>query len=138
NSLHHAHARSPDPRPTRRSSDLWLARSYYEQAHRHLEKALVAAKRATEIAPSFGFAWVRVAELEFSFGRTQRSARALEKGTELAPLNAAAFSLRGFVLSAQNSIGRAIESFERSMKLDGALGDAWLGRGLCFIRHGQD
>ena len=120
------------------SASEWLARSYYEQSRAKLEKALAAAKRATEISPSFGFAWTRVAELEFSFGRTENAARALEKGASLAPLNAASFALRGFVLSAQNSIGQAIESFERAMKLDGALGDAWLGRGLCYIRRRHD
>src|SRR5207248_1185384 len=116
----------------------WLAQSYYEQAQAKLENALAAAKRATELSPSFGFAWTRVAELEFSFGRTYDAARGLEKGTELAPRNAAAFALRGFVLSAQNRIGPAKQCFEQAMILDGALGDAWLGHGLCLIRQGQD
>jgi tetratricopeptide (TPR) repeat protein len=116
----------------------WLAQSYYEQAQAKLESALAAAKRAVELSPSLGFAWTRVAELEFSFGRTRNAARALEQGTLLAPKNAAAFALRGFVLSAQNRIGQAKESFEEAMILDGALGDAWLGHGLCLIRQGHN
>jgi len=77
-----------------RSASEWVAQSYYEQSRANLENALAAAKQATTLSPSFGFAWTRVAELEFSFGRARDSGRALEKGTSLAPLNAAAFSLR--------------------------------------------
>ena len=128
---------SADPSEPQSASE-WLAQSYYEQAQANLEKALAAARRATELSPSFGFAWTRVAELEFSFGRHRESAAALEKGTSLSPRNAAAFALRGFVLSAQNNIGQAKQLFEQAIALDGALGDAWLGHGLCLIRRGQD
>ncbi|HMC29152.1 MAG TPA: TonB-dependent receptor, partial [Verrucomicrobiae bacterium] len=36
-----------------------------------------------------------------------------------------------------NRIGRAIELFNRAIAIDGALGNAWLGRGLCRIRRGD-
>ncbi len=88
--------------------------------------------------PDFGYAWVRIAELEFSFGRTPRALAALAKGLALTPRNAQGHALRGFLLSAQNHIGQARESFETAIELDGALGNAWLGRGLTYIRQGQD
>ena len=48
-----------------------MAESYYRQSRSDLEKARAAAKRATELAPQSGFTWTRLAELEFSFGRTR-------------------------------------------------------------------
>jgi hypothetical protein len=50
------------------SATEWLAESYYRQSRDDLGGALEAAKQAAERAPNFGFAWVRVAGLEFSFG----------------------------------------------------------------------
>src|SRR5262249_13621072 len=58
----------------------WMAESYYQQSKIHLEGALSAARAATRAAPEFGFAWVRVAELEFGFGHTPAAAEALNKG----------------------------------------------------------
>jgi len=45
--------------------------------------------------------------------------------------------LRGFVLSAENNLKDAKNSFETAIALQSALGDAWLGRGLCLIKQGQ-
>ena len=116
----------------------WLARSYYLQSKSQLEPAREAALKATELAPEFGYAWVRLAELEFSFGRTRQALAALERGMEQTPRNAQGHALRGFLLSAQNRIGAAREAFDEAIALDGALGNAWLGRGLTHIRQGND
>ena len=78
-----------------------------------------------------------MAELEFSFGRVPQAKKALEQGLNLAPRNPAAEALRGFLLSAENRINEAKDSFEKAMALDGALGNAWLGHGLCLIRQGH-
>jgi tetratricopeptide (TPR) repeat protein len=102
-----------------------------------LAEALLAAKRATTADPEFGFAWTRVAELEFSFGRTPPAEKALAKGLALAPRNPAAHALHGFLLSADNNINAAKDSFEKAISLDSALGNAWLGHGLCLIREGH-
>ena len=115
----------------------WMAESYYQQSRGDLEKALVAARNAAQAAPAFGFAWSRVAELEFSFGRTPQALRALEISLNLSPRNAQAVALQGFLLSAENKIGAARDAFDHAIALDGALGNAWLGRGLCDIRQGR-
>jgi Tfp pilus assembly protein PilF len=115
----------------------WMAESYYLQSRHQLAEALKAANAAVEKSPSFGFGWVRVAELEFSFGRLAKALTALEKGLQLSPRNPQGLALKGFVLSAQNRPGEAITYFEQAMAVDGALGNAWLGRGLCRIRQGQ-
>ena len=45
--------------------------------------------------------------------------------------------MRGFAFASQNRIREAHAEFDRAIALDGALGNAWLGRGLCRIRRGQ-
>jgi tetratricopeptide (TPR) repeat protein len=114
-----------------------LAESFYRQSRSQLEPARDAARRATELSPDNGHAWVRLAELEFSFGRTRQARAALERGLRLAPRNAQGHALLGFVLSAENRIEEASRSFERATQLDGALGNGWLGLGLTKIRRGD-
>jgi tetratricopeptide (TPR) repeat protein len=127
----------PDSNPPQTASD-WIAESYYLQSQSNLPAALEAARRATEIDPEFGFGWTRMAELQFSFGRVPQAKAALEKGMQLSPRNPAAHALLGYLLSAENKINEAKGAFENAMAIDGALGDAWLGRGLCLIRQGKD
>jgi tetratricopeptide (TPR) repeat protein len=115
----------------------WLAESYFLQAHSQLEEALAAAKSAAEKAPEFGFAWVRVAELEFSMARTKAAHEALERGVQLSPRNAQALAMKGFLFAAENKHRLALEQFDEAIALDGGLGNAWLGRGLCKIRSGD-
>src|ERR1043165_4461828 len=114
-----------------------LGESYRLQAEGRLEQALVMARRAVERDGEFTFAWARLAELEFSFGRVNPAKAALARSLELGPRNAEAVALRGFVLSAENRIGEARKEFDRAIEMDGFLGNAWLGRGLCRIRRGQ-
>jgi tetratricopeptide (TPR) repeat protein len=116
----------------------WIAESYYRQSRADLNGALAAAQRAVEIDRSFGFGWTRLAELQFSFGRIPEAKDALEHGLVLTPRNPAAHALRGFLFAAENNIETAKRSFEDAMAIDGALGDAWLGHGLCLIRQGHD
>jgi tetratricopeptide (TPR) repeat protein len=115
----------------------WLVDSYRLQSQRDLEGALAAGRAAVELAPDFAFGWSRVAELEFSFGHSEAAQTALERSLGLAQRNAQAHALRGFVLCARNQIQEAIACFEQAMAIDGALGNAWLGRGLCRIQKGQ-
>jgi Flp pilus assembly protein TadD len=119
----------------------FLADSYYEQSRgvpgASLQAALDSARRAVTNSPDFSFGWERVAELEFSFGRTRQALEALNKSLALAPRNAQALALKGFLLAAQNHTGQAIGWFDRALAVDSALGNAWLGRGLCRIRRGD-
>ncbi|MGA3163394.1 MAG: TonB-dependent receptor [Verrucomicrobiota bacterium] len=115
----------------------FLAESYYQQSRANLAAALTAARKAVEKSPSFAFAWERVAELEFSFGHTDAALDALNKSLALAPRNPQAIALKGFLLAAQNRIGDAMQLFDEAIAIDGSLGNAWLGRGLCKIRRGD-
>jgi tetratricopeptide (TPR) repeat protein len=125
----------PDP-PTTFATES-LAMSYVQQPT-NLLAALQSARAAVAKSPTFGFAWERVGELEFSFGHTEAAKKALEESLRLSPKNAQALALRGFLLSAENHVAAAREAFEEAIHADGALGNAWLGRGLCRIRGGDD
>ena len=118
-----------------------LADSYFEQSRAvretSLQNALRLAQAATTNAPKFGFAWARMAELEFSFGNKPEALAALEQSLVLAPRNAQALALKGFILAAQNNPRAAREWFDRAIATDAALGNAWLGRGIARIRLGD-
>jgi outer membrane receptor protein involved in Fe transport len=113
----------------------WMAGSYQAQAHHDLGQALQMAQSAATKSPGFGFALERVAEMEFSFGRTGPALSALKKGLELSPRNAQALALKGFVLSGQNKISQAAQCFDEAIAIDGSLANGWLGRGLVKIRQ---
>ena len=115
----------------------WLAESYYLQSRSKLDEALKAARMAVSKSPKFGFGWARVAELEFSFGHVPAALQALDQALQFSPRHAEALTVRGFLLSAQNRIAEAQRSFEAAISIDGALGNAWLGRGLVLIRQGN-
>lgn len=131
------HPSSDIPRPATRLATELLAQSYHQQAKFHLGDALSTARSCVEQSPEFAFAWTRLAELEFGHGNTRRALAALDKGLSLAPRNAQALALRGFLLAAQNRTADALDFFEQAITIDGGLGNAWLGRGLCRIRLGQ-
>ena len=114
-----------------------LAVSYLQQSRFQLEEALESARRAVRLSPRFAFAWARIAELEFSRGNTRRAVEALEQSLSIAPRNAQAIALKGFLSAARNRISEATGYFEQAMAIDGGLGNAWLGRGLCRIRQGR-
>jgi Tfp pilus assembly protein PilF len=118
-----------------------MAGSYFEQSHpvreTSLRNALQLARLATVKSPKFGFAWERVAELEFSFGETKNALPDLERSLELSPRNAQALALKGFILAAQNQPKLARVWFDRAIAVDAALGNAWLGRGLTRIHQGD-
>lgn len=123
--------------PSPSTASEWVARSYYQQSRFNLPEALAAARAATTKAPNFGAAWVRLAELEFSFGRTAEALTALDRGLELSPRHAQGLALKGFVLAARGKLPEAMRFFDDAIAADGALGNAWLGRGLVKIRSGQ-
>jgi len=115
----------------------WMAESYYLQSRSRLGEARKAARAAVAKSPTFGLAWARLAELEFGFGNTGAAQAALGNALRLSPRNAQAFALKGFTLTAQNKIAEAIQLFDQAIAMDGALGNAWLGRGLCQIHQGR-
>jgi Tfp pilus assembly protein PilF len=125
------------PLPTPTNSSGWIARSYYCQARGQLDAAWQAARQATKLAPNFGFAWARVAELEFGFDHRRAARVALDRARALAPRHAQAVALEGFLALADRQPAAALEWFARALALDGSLPNAWLGRALAeaALRH---
>ncbi len=119
------------------SASEWLAFSIRQQREFKLELALASAQRATDLQPNFGFAWARVAELEFSFGRSGDAKSALDRALALAPRHAQALALLGFIQSARGDLAEAESVFDQAIATDGRLANAWLGRGLVRIRRGE-
>jgi len=128
--------------PAPRLTTEFMADSYYQQSRgdrkASLALALQSAKQAAAQSPQLGFAWARVAELEFSFGHTRAASDALEKSLALAPRNAQALALKGFLLAARGRTRQALKWFDRAIATDSALANAWLGRGLCRIHLRDD
>jgi predicted Zn-dependent protease len=125
------------PRSNWQTATDWMAESYYRQSQRDLAGALHAAREAVAKSPHFGFAHVRVAELELSFGNTDRALAALDLGLKQSPRNAQAHALRGFLLADQNKRTASLTAFDEAIAIDNGLGNAWLGRGLARIRGGD-
>jgi len=86
---------------TNSSPSQCLGFSYYAQSQHHLEAALKAAEQAVALSTNFGFAWERVAELQFSFGRVAAAQTALQQSLTLSTNNAQAHALSGFLLAAR-------------------------------------
>ncbi len=120
------------------NSSGWLARSYYLQSRSQLPAALNAARQAVKLAPEFGFAWARVAELEFDSEHRRAAGAALARARALSPRNAQAVALKGFMALGENRPHPALDWFDRAVALDGSLPSAWLGRALAEAQLGSD
>jgi Flp pilus assembly protein TadD len=113
----------------------FISRSYSAQAHRDLEAARAAGRRAVELAPELGVAHARLAELEFAFGQRAAALHELQRAYELSPRFPPAYALQGFILLEQGKSQLAKTHFDAARDLDAAFGPAWLGRGLCLMRE---
>lgn len=125
----------PGQRPP--TSTELLASSYHEQSRSRLEAARAAARQAVQQAPQFGFAWARLAELEFGFGERQTARTALDHARQLSPQNAHARSVQGFIDLEDQLPRRALDRFNEAITLDPTLSIAWLGRGLAHQALGN-
>ncbi|MDB6059831.1 MAG: TonB-dependent receptor [Verrucomicrobiales bacterium] len=119
------------------SSSGLLAQTYAFQFRGDLVAARNAAVAAAKIAPQFGFAHARLAELDFAFGERKAALKELDTALKLSPQLPSAYIVQGFVQLEQYNTRAALESFDHARQLDAALGTAWLGRGLCLIRDRQ-
>ena len=114
-----------------------LAGSYAFQSLGRLEEARELARRAAAKSPGFGPVHLRLAEMEFAFGRTAMAADAVARGLALSPRHAAGTALDGFLLAAGNHFERARRRLDQAIELDPVHAPAWLGRGLLRFRTGD-
>ncbi len=120
------------------NSGEWLARSYFLQSQSSLPAALAAARRAVELAPDFGFAWARVAELELGFEHYRLAREALDRARKLSPRNAQVVALEGFLALGESHPREAYALFDGAIAMDGSLPTAWIGRALAHAQMGDD
>ena len=114
-----------------------MALSYALQARGDLEGALKAVRESVATSPDFGFAWARIAELEFGFGHNPQAIEAVDRALNLSPRNPQAISLKGYLEISKNRIPEAQRHFSEAIAIDPALGNAWLGQGLAFYQTGH-
>lgn len=119
--------------PEPRSRSGWLARSYYLQSRSDLAGAQAAAQHAGDS----GFALTRLAELELGFDHWREADSLLARASKLTPQLPSAHALAGFVQLRQRRFDAALGHFDHALALDGALGDAWLGRALALGELGR-
>ncbi len=119
------------------SASEWLVASYELQARSKLAEARDAARQATALAPGLGFAWIRLAELEWSLGRVEATRVALAEGRRGAPSHPLGWVLEGFRALAVGKLAAARQAFAAGRDLDASLSEAWLGLGLVAEREGQ-
>lgn len=120
------------------TSSEWLAHSYFLQSRSSLPAALEAARQAVRLAPDFGFAWARVAELELGFENRRSAREALNQARQLSPRQAQVLALEGFLALGDNHPSAAREWFDRALARDGSLPTGWLGRALARAQLGDD
>lgn len=119
------------------SASQWLAHSYTRQSQFQLNAAREAAERAVALAPNFGFALVRLAELQMMLEERAAAAATVRAALQASPQLASAHALRGFLQLEENDPKSAQQSFDDAIAIDAALGNAWLGRGLAQLRLRQ-
>ncbi len=124
----------PGDRSDLSASEL-LAQSYAWQARAKLHQARKFAERAAELAPQFGLARARLAELQFAFDDRRAALAELGAAIRLSPRLPSARALQGSVLLEQGDKKAALTRFAQARELDAALGSAWLGQGLVLLRE---
>lgn len=114
-----------------------IALSYAYQSIFEIEKALVHAKKATDLFPADALAWARVAELQLSLGHLDEAAKAAQQAVARAPNLARTQTVRGFAYLTQIKIDKAKAAFARAIALDPSAPLSRLGLGLAKIRQGD-
>lgn len=115
----------------------WLAESYYMQSFGTLTGARLAAQQAAQLAPDFGPALARQAELDFRSGNRRRGKAYAGKALTASPRNALSLALDGFVQAAGGRSDAARASFSEAVLLDPRSGMGWVGLGFNLLCEGR-
>ncbi|MDQ8204288.1 FecR domain-containing protein [Pelagicoccus sp. SDUM812003] len=112
-----------------------VGQSYYYQSRFEHANALQRARASTVLSPRFGYAWQRVAELEWASGNESKARQAFQNSLTYSPANAQAQAFAGFLAVAKGDPETALKSMEEAVQSNSTLSDAWLGRGLVRMRN---
>jgi len=115
-----------------------MLRSLIDQARFDLVQAEEVVRRAVDLDPNNLTAQIQLATLLFGRGATDEAAQVVATALRLAPGNAYANSLWGFIqLTLRNEDG-ARQAFARASQANPALADPHLGLGIIAMRHGDE
>lgn len=119
-----------------KSASAYSALSYAEQGRFELDKALAAAEQAVKLAPQDAMVWARKAELELALGLTSDSEQTAQKALSLDANLERTQTVKGFSNLLRMNTHKALENFNKAIKLDSTSPLARLGLGLAKIRDG--
>lgn len=111
-----------------------LSLSLVQQAFFDLSGATRSVERALELDPTFLQAQIQYARLLFGAGNTGKAETVIRDALALAPEEAAAHSVLGFIVLARGRTEEARAHFERSVALDSTSGEPRLGLGIASMR----
>lgn len=118
-----------------RSATAYSALSYAEQGRFELDKALKAADLAVQYAPHDAMVWARKSELELALGRLADSERSAGKALALDDGLERTQTVAGFAYLRRMDTDKALQAFEKAVRLDSTSPLARLGLGLAKIRQ---
>ncbi len=110
----------------------WML-EFYEGEREPLLRALLAASKGAEMAPSFGGGWARVGELQFALGQIETAAETVNKALKLAPMNVTARVIASLIRVSQGQIDGARDELLDAINDDAFSGEAHLALGLSFF-----
>lgn len=119
------------------SASVALVRSYVEQAYFHLDKARQLLLEGIKKEPGSILLRARLAEIELGFGRVEEASQQAYKALKLAPRNAYALSVLGFIELLRHHSEEALNFFQRASAQESSSGLPHLGRGLARIHQGE-
>ncbi|OAI02503.1 hypothetical protein A1342_01650 [Methylomonas methanica] len=119
------------------SATAYSALSYSQQAGFELEKALAAARHASQLAPNDAMTWARLSELQLALGLRSESAQSATKAFMLDPNLERTQTVQGFSQLFRVDTAQALKHFEAAVQLDSTAPLPRLGLGLTKIRSGD-
>ncbi|PKD39705.1 TonB-dependent receptor [Methylomonas sp. Kb3] len=119
------------------SATAYSALSYSQQAGFELEKALVAAQHASQLAANDAMTWARLSELQLAVGLRSESAESATKAFMLDPNLERTQTVQGFSQLFRVDTALALRHFEAAVQLDSTAPLPRLGLGLTKIRSGD-
>lgn len=119
------------------SVSAYSALSYAEQGRFQLDKALMAAKNATKIAPHDAMIFARQAELELALGLSSDSEQSAQHALALDANLERTQTVMGFRYLTSMDTDEALHSFNQAIQLNSTAPLPRLGLGLAKIRDGD-
>lgn len=119
------------------SAVAFSALSYCQQAEFDLEKALISAQHASQLAPDDAMVWARLSELQLALGLRADSEHSAAKAFALGPNLERPHTVEGFSQLFRVNTKEAMQHFAAAVQMDSTSPLARLGLGLAKIRSGD-